>query len=127
MLRILLSGIFLCMALCPLRGPNYTGSVIESSGPHGFEYVLMKNDPKDSVHNSTDTLQRPILFGQPVNLNQAVQQAIIDIPGIGPKKAAAIVDYREKNGPFRDVEELVLVSGIGSKTVEKIQSYIIVD
>lgn len=40
------------------------------------------------------------------------------IKGVGQAKAEAIVAYREKNGPFRSVEELSLVQGIGQKTVE---------
>ncbi|ACA12615.1 ComEA family DNA-binding protein [Xylella fastidiosa] len=38
---------------------------------------------------------------------------------IGPSKASAIVKYREENGPFKSVEELALVKGIGMKTVER--------
>nr|MBA3493967.1 helix-hairpin-helix domain-containing protein [Gammaproteobacteria bacterium] len=38
--------------------------------------------------------------------------------GIGPAKAEAIVAYREKHGPFKSVDDLVMVQGIGEKTVE---------
>jgi len=39
--------------------------------------------------------------------------------GVGPKKAAAIIEYREKHGPFQSIHELSKVYGIGEKTIEK--------
>jgi competence protein ComEA len=39
--------------------------------------------------------------------------------GVGPKKALAIIEYRETNGPFYNAEEIVNVKGIGPKTLEK--------
>ncbi|GEM_PF-2740666 len=39
--------------------------------------------------------------------------------GVGPKKAAAIIEYREKHGPFKSIYELSKVHGIGPKTIEK--------
>lgn len=56
----------------------------------------------------------------PVNINQANAQVIADaLNGIGIKKAEAIVAYREKNGDFKTVDSLTVVSGIGEKTLEK--------
>ncbi len=49
----------------------------------------------------------------PVNINTASQQQLDELPGIGPKLAAEIIRYREKNGGFSSVEELKKVRGIG--------------
>ena len=46
------------------------------------------------------------------------------LPGIGETKAAAILSYREKNGGFRSVEELMQVEGIKEGTYEKLKEYI---
>jgi len=61
-----------------------------------------------------------------VHLNQATQEEIETLNGIGPKKAEAILTYREEHGPFQSVEQLTEVSGIGDKTVENIRDQIVV-
>ncbi|MCM3021792.1 helix-hairpin-helix domain-containing protein [Heyndrickxia ginsengihumi] len=61
-----------------------------------------------------------------VNINTADETELQTLTGIGPSKAAAIIEYREKNGFFKKVEDLKNVSGIGDKTFEKIQSSITV-
>ena len=56
----------------------------------------------------------------PVNINTADAATLAEnISGIGPKKAQAIVTYRKTNGPFKSVQELTNVKGIGQKTLEK--------
>lgn len=54
-----------------------------------------------------------------VNINHATEQQLTQLKGIGIKKARRIIEYREKHGPFRDIYELVLIKGIGEKTVQK--------
>lgn len=59
-------------------------------------------------------------FAGQVNINAADAKTLEkDLVGIGPKAAKAIVDYRAKNGPFKSVEDLEKVKGIGPKLVEK--------
>lgn len=59
------------------------------------------------------------LWAAPVNVNTASAQEIAEaLKGVGPKKAEAIVDYRKANGPFKKVEDLTEVKGIGDKTLE---------
>ncbi|MDF0606490.1 helix-hairpin-helix domain-containing protein [Neisseriaceae bacterium TC5R-5] len=61
-----------------------------------------------------------------VNLNTATPQELETLSGIGPAKAKAIIDYRTKNGPFKAVDDLKKVSGIGDKTLETLRSNITV-
>ncbi len=56
---------------------------------------------------------------EPVNINTADARTLATIAGIGEKRAAAIIEYRSKHGPFVAIEDLVKVKGIGIKTVEK--------
>jgi competence protein ComEA len=61
-----------------------------------------------------------------VDLNAAGEHELALVPNVGPKTAAAIVKHREENGPFRSVEELTRVKGIGAKTLEKVGPYFVV-
>jgi len=60
-----------------------------------------------------------------VNVNTATAEEIASLPGIGPSYAKRIVEYREKNGPFKRVEDLLNVQGIGEKTLEKIRDKVV--
>ncbi|MDE5977265.1 MAG: helix-hairpin-helix domain-containing protein [Turicibacter sp.] len=59
-----------------------------------------------------------------VSLNQATMSELETLPGIGPSKATAIIQYREEFGKFKSLEELTNVSGIGEKTLEKLRDYL---
>jgi competence protein ComEA len=61
-----------------------------------------------------------------VNLNTATAEELEQLPGVGAKTAARIVDYRQKKGPFKKPEELMNVQGIGEKSFLKLKSQITV-
>ena len=64
---------------------------------------------------------------QLVDLNTADAETLQTLPGIGPAKAAAIIAYREEHGPFRIVEDITNVSGIGEGILSQIIDYITVE
>ena len=61
-----------------------------------------------------------------VNLNTASAAELDALPGIGAKTAARIVEYRQKNGPFKKIEELMNVRGVGEKNFLKLKAQITV-
>ena len=78
-----------------------------------------------SLKNLFPTLAATLLLTQlvqaePVNINTADANALAKaLNGIGPAKAKAIVTYREKNGPFKSVDQLAMVDGITQKVIDK--------
>lgn len=62
-----------------------------------------------------------------VNINEATLEELDTLPGIGPTTAQAIVDYRNANGPFESIDELLEVQGIGEGTLDDIRAYVTVE
>lgn len=60
-----------------------------------------------------------LVWAASVDINSADAKALEALDGIGPSKAAAIVEYRAKNGPFKSLADLEKVPGIGEATVAK--------
>ena len=67
-----------------------------------------------------------VVSTQVVNLNSATAAQIASLPGIGPKTAELVVQYRTKNGPFKKIEEVMNVRGIGEKSFLKIKDQLTV-
>jgi competence protein ComEA len=62
----------------------------------------------------------------PIDLNSATAAQLETLPGIGPKTAERIIQYREKNGGFKKIEELMNVRGVGEKSFLKLKALIVV-
>ncbi|WP_238403292.1 helix-hairpin-helix domain-containing protein [Paenibacillus mesophilus] len=69
----------------------------------------------------------PAVLGKATDLNRASLSELDKLPGIGPSKAKAIMEYRDKQGAFRTIEELKKVKGIGDKTFESLKPFITVE
>ncbi|MGF1580928.1 MAG: ComEA family DNA-binding protein [Gemmataceae bacterium] len=75
---------------------------------------------------------RPLEFQQgklltyKVDINKAPEGELMQIPGIGPKKAKAIARYREEKGPFQSLKELTNISGIGPKTLHRLREFAVI-
>jgi len=86
----------------------------------------IKNDAcinnNDSTElNSTTNQDKEENINTKVSLNKATQKELETLTGIGASKAKAIIEYRDKNGGFKTIDELKSVSGIGDSTFEKIK------
>lgn len=75
--------------------------------------------PGSNTAKSSAAAESPPGEAGKIRLNSADAAALMELPGIGAKKAQAILDYRAEHGPFRDVTELLEVKGIGAKMLEK--------
>ncbi|HKI50128.1 MAG TPA: helix-hairpin-helix domain-containing protein [Desulfobacteria bacterium] len=67
------------------------------------------------------------LAADKVNINTADKEVLSSLTGIGPVTAERIIEYRDKNGPFKSKEEITKVKGIGEKTFQKIKDLIVIE
>jgi competence protein ComEA len=104
-----------------LAAPIYDGEKIYI--PSIFETAQNQGE----FNNNPGIVQNPTANhtqGGLINVNSATVEELMELPGIGPGKAKNIIDFRKKVGRFQKKEELLEVSGIGEKTLEKIQDLI---
>lgn len=79
-----------------------------------------------SIEEPVDTGTSEIPVNDLININTADQSTLETLPGIGPSTATSIIEYRLLNGDFKDIEDIMNVSGIGTQTYENIKSLITV-
>jgi competence protein ComEA len=70
------------------------------------------------------TAQKKQPPAHPLDLNAANVKELEQVPGIGPKTAQAIVDFRHKSGAFRRVEDLLAIRGISQRKLDKMRPYL---
>jgi competence protein ComEA len=83
--------------------------------------VLVPGSPPGSVPSPEGTV-----VAGPVDLNTATLEQLDELPGVGPTTAQAIIDHREQNGPFRSVDELLDVRGIGDAKLAQLRPLVTV-
>ena len=120
--KVVLLVILLFIALC---GSHY----IWRFGGGGWYSVYTTSQeetlPGDGISEEEDRLEA-LLPGERININTALAVDLMRLPGIGEKKAQAIVEWREKYGPFRTSRQIMKVSGIGKRLFEKLEEHITV-
>lgn len=94
------------------------------------QMIIYVPKKEESVPQSLETLQESAPAQQnqeeKINLNTATEAELQTISGIGAKKAQEIIRFRDEQGPFKTVEELKNVPGIGEKTVERLKDMLTV-
>jgi competence protein ComEA len=81
-------------------------------------YIPIQGTPAPQVSTTTND--------QPIDINTADQAQLETLPGIGPTRAMAIIEYRSSHGPFQTIEDIQNVPGIGHATFENLKDHIFV-
>lgn len=105
-----------------LGGLNLAKPLFDGEQIHVAQALPTVVDPAVSNTNPFQSTQT----SQLINLNTATTTELEKLPGIGPVKAQAIVDYRQQRGAFARIEDLTKVSGIGPRTFDKLKHLITV-
>lgn len=108
---------------------NAAGGIVPPGDINGVDLVnVLKDGARVYVPGAASQNGEKTGTGEAgaININLASESDLTKIPGIGPAKAKTIVSYREKNGPFSSIEDIMNISGIKEGTFEKIKDYITV-
>jgi len=98
----------------PQSGVQDVGLALAAASPSEHEVSTTSRDGTGG-----HARKHALTAGQKININTADLETLETLPGVGPKRAAAILAYRQAHGPFRDLESLRHVKGIGEKTLAK--------
>ena len=101
----------------PLKSGDTIEDILQAAG--GINGGADLNDVELAVSISENSPQK-------ININTAEAWLLGALPGIGEVRAQAIVDYRTQTGPFRDINELKKVEGLGDVTFQRIEQFITV-
>ncbi len=106
--------------------PIFNGQhfIIDSNGNVTITYsnTIIKREIPNDESDAVD-----IVLNMGININTASKEELMALPKIGDVMSDRIIDYREKNGGFKTIEEIKNVSGIGDKTFENIKDFITVE
>ena len=124
----------------PPAADSRLGAAASSAGPQAAEPQSIEPQAADPQNAGPEAADAPSAAPAPaeprasessspepsglVDINRATPEELDALPGIGPAKARAIVAYREAHGTFRNVEELLNVSGIGEATLAKLRPFV---
>ncbi|WP_025682011.1 ComEA family DNA-binding protein [Paenibacillus maysiensis] len=107
-----------------------SSSTVKQSEATDSDFVISATgvDNSNTTTNRTNAVSDPVASSasgeKKVNINTATAAELMELPGVGAKKAEAILNYRNQHGPFKRVNDLDHVKGIGAKMLAKMKPYV---
>lgn len=105
--------------IVPKQGEEIDKSVDSYENRERIETVPSSQLTSQPSPNTSSASQNEL-----ININTATKEELMTLNGIGEAKAAAIIAYRQENGGFKSIDEMMQISGIGEKTFDKIKQFI---
>lgn len=103
------------------------GSIIAGSTAVSFKKQFIKNSEEYRDISSGADINKAIVESKVVNINLGMERDFEKLPGIGPALSKRIVLYRRDNGSFKDIMEIMKVSGIGPKKFNAIKEFLVLE
>ena len=117
-----LTALFVTFTLAFFIGRNSVNAVITTQGVVEEEASQVNPSAPQQIEPEQEAEPRSLL-----NLNTATQLELEELPGVGPKLAERIIAWREENGPFVSVEQLMDVDGIAEGKFEDVKDLVCVE
>ena len=114
-LLVIITIAFAAFTVGFLMGRNQNQDLISVNVPQ-----RLLTEPTQPPETESPVTEETEGISFPIDLNQADKEMLMALPGIGEVLACRILDYREENGPFSAVEQLLNVNGIGKQRLEDI-------
>jgi competence protein ComEA len=105
---------------------DFVGDSLKSLSYEESRENEITESSKYRIANSSKKSERNKAFVLKIDINSASLKELMTLKGIGEVIGGRIIEYREKNGKFLKVEDIVSVKGIGAKTLQKIEPFIVV-
>lgn len=102
-------------------------TLVEQQQPQSEQQLQSEQPSKQEQNQSSGKVadsEKSAEQTKRVNINTAGLVELQNIPGVGEKKAQTIIDYRNKHGAFKKVQDLTKVKGIGTKSFQKMKPFI---
>lgn len=121
--------IFLLLATLAFSALAFLGTDRRTEAPDSYQIITQYEGKQAwdeaAAQNGEQALSEKT--ASPVCLNTADIQELETLPHIGPVLAQRIVEWRESNGPYQSVDDLLQIRGIGAKTVDNIRNFVTVE
>ncbi len=112
--------LILCVLFIGFTAGILVGRHTNTQGPNvsAYDQIVLQTTPEQNDRSGQ-------IVGR-ININTATQEQLTSLPGIGETTAQKIISYRQNNGDFKSIYELLKVSGIGDKKLKDLLDYITV-